>query len=47
MSVRNLVNDALHAHLGYADNTVVDFVVALASRASDPDSFAKQLESQG
>jgi hypothetical protein len=47
MSVRNVVNDALHDALGYADNTVVDFIVSLSARAASVDAFAFQLECQG
>ena len=46
-SVRNVVNDALHEALGFADNAVVDYVVALAGRARDAGALAQQLEAQG
>ncbi len=47
MSVRNAVNDALHETLGYADNAVVDYIVALSAKAKDAGALAQQLEAQG
>ncbi len=47
MSIRNLVNDALHQHLGYADNTVVDFIVSVAARSSSASALSAALVAQG
>lgn len=47
MSARIIVNDWLHETLGYAENAVVDFVVAKARDAKEPSQLTRDLEQLG
>ena len=43
MSLRNFVTDHLYSISGFADDAVVDFVLALTKKAKDAPSLARKL----
>jgi pre-mRNA-splicing factor ATP-dependent RNA helicase DHX16 len=46
MALRVWVNDSLHGLLGYAEASLVDYVIALAKKAKDVPSLLRALEEQ-
>eukprot|EP01087_Luapelamoeba_hula_P023884 TRINITY_DN8905_c0_g1_i1.p1 TRINITY_DN8905_c0_g1~~TRINITY_DN8905_c0_g1_i1.p1 ORF type:complete len:1059 (-),score=225.88 TRINITY_DN8905_c0_g1_i1:78-3254(-) len=46
MALRSWVNDNLHSVMGFADPTVVDYVIALAKKAPNVNNLVSSLHSQ-